>query len=65
MATYVITGRNQSGDPVVSVQISAINQEPQLIEEVAVVNAVRQFLAGVSGVGSVAAQKYEQVITVI
>ena len=65
MATYVVTGKSQLGEPMVSVSIAGINQEPVIVEETAVVNAVRTFMAGLPGVGSVVAQKYEQVITVI
>lgn len=65
MPNYVITGKNRSGEPLVSVNIAAINQEQQVVPEVDVVNAVRLFLASVDGVSSVMAQKYEQIITVI
>lgn len=65
MATYVITGKNQGGEPLVSVQISAINQESPVIQEIDAVNALRNFLAGTSGVAIVVAQKYEQVITTV
>jgi len=65
VATYVITGKGPGGEPVMSVSIAAINQEPVIVEETAVVNAVRTFMAGLPEVGSVVAQKYEQVITVI
>lgn len=65
MATYLITGKNASGEPLVQVNIAAINQEQRVVEEIAVVDAVRSFLAGVDGIGSVVAQRYEQVITVI
>lgn len=65
MATYVITGKNGSGEPLVSVNISGVNQETTVVPEIDVVNAVRILLAGTSGVFSVVAQKYEQVITVI
>jgi hypothetical protein len=50
---------------VVSVNITAIDQETPVVQEIDVVNAVRAFLAGTAGVGSVVAQQYEQVITVI
>ena len=63
MANYVITGRNGSGDSVVSVQIASISQEGTVVPELDVVNAVRAFLGTVSGIGSVGAQKFEQVIT--
>lgn len=65
MASYVITGRNRSGESVVSVNINSISQEGQVVPELDVVNAVRNQLAAVEGIGSVVAQKYEQVITVI
>lgn len=65
MPTYVVTGKNVSGEQVVSVNISGINQEPTVVPEIDVVNAVRAFLAGTAGVNSVVAQRYEQVITVI
>lgn len=65
MATYVITGKSGSGGALVSVSISGINQETTVVPEIAVVNAVRDLLAGTSGIFSVEAQKYEQVITVI
>jgi hypothetical protein len=65
MATYVITGRSPGGDPLVSVQVAAINQEQRVVDDIDVVNAVRGFLAGLPEIGSVVAQKYEQVITVI
>ncbi|MES9522475.1 hypothetical protein [Streptomyces capoamus] len=65
MASYVITARNSSVETVVSVQISAINQEGSAVPELNVVNAVRQYLASVPGVASVQAQKFEQVITVV
>lgn len=65
MANYQITGRNASGDAVVSVNIEAINQDTQVVQEIDVVNAVRNCLATTAGIGSVVAQKFEQVITVI
>lgn len=65
MPTYVVTGKNGSGESVISVDISGIDQEPVIVPETDVVNAVRSYLAGIAGVGSVVAQKYEQVITVI
>ncbi|WP_432019923.1 hypothetical protein [Streptomyces sp. 1222.5] len=65
MATYVITGRNGSNEPLVSVNVSGINQDAQVVEEIDVVNALRDYLSGVAGVRNVVAQKYEQVITVV
>lgn len=65
MATYVITGRNGSNEALVSVSVSGISQDAQVVPEIDVINAIRQYLAGISGVQSVVAQKYEQVITVV
>lgn len=65
MASYVITGRNRSGESVVSVNINSISQEGEVVPELDVVNAVRAQLAAVEAIGSVVAQKYEQVVTVI
>lgn len=63
MATYMITGRNSSAESLVSVQISGIQQDSQVVQDMDIVNAVRAQLAGTAGVASVVAQKYEQVIT--
>lgn len=63
MASYMITAKNGSGEPIATVQISAIQQETEVVEDIDVVDAVREFLRTVSGVGSVTAQRYEQVIT--
>jgi hypothetical protein len=65
MPTYVITGKNISGEPVASVSISGIDQEAPVVQDIDVVNVVRAFLAGTASVNSVVAQRYEQVITVI
>ncbi|MFF7550954.1 hypothetical protein ACFZCU_46230 [Streptomyces canus] len=65
MATYQVTGRNGEGSAVVAVSISSIDQEGQLVSEMTVVNAVRDCLVAVPGVGSVVARKYEQVITTV
>ncbi len=65
MATYVITGKNSGGSPLVSVNVSGINQDAPIVAELDVVNALRQYLNGVAGVSVVVAQKYEQVITVV
>lgn len=65
MATYVITGRNGSNEALVSVSVSGISQDAQVVPEIDVINAIRQYLAGINGVQSVVAQKYEQVITVV
>lgn len=65
MATYVVTGKNGSGEPLVSVNVSGINQDAPVVAEIDVVNALRQYLASIAGVSVVVAQKYEQVITVV
>lgn len=63
MASYVVTGKNTSGDNVVAIDIAAINQDPQIVTELSVVDAVRTWLEEQPGIGSVTAQKFEQVIT--
>jgi hypothetical protein len=63
MASYVVTGKNTSGDNVLAIDIAAINQDPQVVSELSVVDALRTWLAGQPGIGAVTAQKYEQVIT--
>jgi len=65
MASYVITGRNRSGESVVSVNLNSISQEGEVVPEIDIVNAIRNQLEAVAAIGSVVAQKYEQVITVI
>jgi hypothetical protein len=61
----MITGRNTGGTPLISVGISGIDQEPPIVDELTVVNAVRTYLASLPGVQVVVAQKYEQTITVV
>jgi hypothetical protein len=65
VATYVITGKDSSGSPLVSVNVSGINQDAPVVAELDVINALRQYLASVGGVSVVVAQKYEQVITIV
>ena len=65
MATYTVTGRNSEVMPIVSVQISGIDQEQPVVDEMTVVNAVRTCLTQVPGVESVVAKRYEQVITIV
>ncbi|RPE40281.1 hypothetical protein EDD90_3317 [Streptomyces sp. Ag109_O5-1] len=64
MATYVVTGKS-NGSPLVAVSIDSISQDSPVVEELAVVNAVRVFLEGVPGVQTVVAQRYEQVVTIV
>ncbi|MGW2720862.1 hypothetical protein [Streptomyces sp. NPDC001492] len=63
--SYVVTARNGSGEPVVGVSISSIDQEQPVVNEMVVVNAVASALAGVAGVESVVKRKFEQVITIV
>jgi hypothetical protein len=65
MPNYVVTGKNASGEPLVSLQLAAINQEQPILDDIDVVDALRTFLLGRPEVESVVAQRYEQVITVI
>lgn len=65
MATYQITGRSGENSPLVSVSVSAIDQEQQVVAELVIVNAIRACLSDVAGVESVVARKYEQTITVV
>lgn len=65
MASYTVTGRDNEGSPIVQVSISGIDQDLPLLKDIDVVNAVRAVIASASGVTSVMAQKYEQVITVV
>lgn len=65
MANYVIIARSADTTPMVSVSITAIDQENHVIDEIDIVNAVRTRLAGIPGVQSVVANKYEQIITVV
>ena len=64
MANYTLTGRSGQGEPMVSVSLS-IDQEQQVVTEMAIVDAVRDRLALVPGVAQVVARKYEQVITIV
>lgn len=63
MATYMITGKTAGGARLVNVNVAAIDQEEPVVEEVAVVHAVRNFLLTVQGVEQVECLKFEQVTT--
>jgi hypothetical protein len=65
VANYTVTARNASGEPVVAVSIGSIDQEQQVVTDMAIVDAVRECLAAVPGVESVVARKFEQVITTV
>ncbi|NUS26924.1 MAG: hypothetical protein HOV92_22230 [Streptomyces sp.] len=65
MASYQVTGRNASGEPLCSVSIGSVDQEQQVLGEMDVVNAVRAVVAAAPGVGSVVVRKFEQVITIV
>lgn len=64
-SSYTATARNGEGSPLVSVTIGSIDQEQQIVTEIGIANAVREFLASVDGVESVVVRKYEQVITIV
>lgn len=64
-ASYTATARDGEGSPLVSVTIGSIDQEQQIVSELGIANAVREFLATASGVASVVVRKYEQVITIV
>lgn len=65
MANYQVTARNSEGMPVVAVSIASIDQEQQVVSELAVVAAVAECLAAAPGVASVVKRKFEQVITIV
>jgi hypothetical protein len=65
MASYQVTGRSSEGSPLVTVSVSSIDQDQQVVPELTVVNAIRDCLKGVPGVELVVARKYEQVITTV
>ncbi|MFJ8784951.1 hypothetical protein [Streptomyces sp. NPDC102476] len=65
MASYQVTGRSSEGSPLVTVSVSSIDQDQQVISELDIVNAVRDRLKTVPGVELVVARKYEQVITTV
>jgi hypothetical protein len=65
MANYVVTGRDNEGNTLVTVSVSGVDQETQITDDLAVVNAVRQAFANTQGVDNVVVRKYEQVITII
>lgn len=65
MASYTVVGRGQDMTALVSVSVTGIDQETHVVDDIVIVNAVRNCLAAVPGVQSVIAQKYEQIITVI
>ncbi|MET9012340.1 hypothetical protein ABZX74_15680 [Streptomyces olivaceoviridis] len=65
MANYQVTGRGNSGEPLVSVSIGGVDQEQHVVDEITIVNAVRDCLAAVPGVQSVLARKFEQIITTV
>jgi hypothetical protein len=65
MPQYVVTGKNSSGEGVVSVNIEAINQDTPVVQDIDVIDAIRTQLAGTPGIVAVVAQKFEQVVTTI
>jgi hypothetical protein len=65
MAHYTVQGRDSEGSAIVQVTVGPIDQESNVIDEMTIVNAVRQAVAGGAGVHSVVARRYEQVITTV
>lgn len=65
MANYQILGRNVEGSTVVTVAVSAVDQDGHYLDDMDVVSAVKSVVAGASGVSSVVAKKFEQVITIV
>ena len=63
MATYLITGKTAGGSPLVNVNIANIDQDEQVVDELAVVAAVKAFLQTVPGIGQATALKFEQITT--
>lgn len=64
-AIYTATGRDSGGSSIVSVTISSIDQDQQVVTDINVVNSVRSYLSTVDGIESVVVRKYEQVITIV
>lgn len=65
MANYQVVGRNVEGSTVVTVAVSAVDQDGHYLDDMDVVSAVKSVVAGASGVASVVAKKFEQVITIV
>lgn len=63
MATYLITGMTTSGARLINVNIAGIDQDEQVVEELDVVHAVRDFLVTVPGISQATCLKFEQVTT--
>ncbi len=63
MATYLITGKSAQGARLVNVLIAGIDQDEEVVGEIAVVHAVRDFLTTVPGIAQATCQKSEQVTT--
>jgi hypothetical protein len=66
MAHYTVQGRDTEGSAIVQVTVGPIDQESNVIDEMTIVNAVKAAVqANGTGVHSVVARKYEQVITTV
>lgn len=65
MASYLITGRTAGGAQPLSIHVDAINQEDPIVEEMAVINAVKAFVMTVPGVITTVTQKTESVTTIV
>lgn len=65
MASYLIMGRTAQGVTLLSIHVDAVNQDEPVVDELAVVNAVKAFLMTVPGVAMTVAQKTESVTTLV
>lgn len=63
MATYLITGKTATGTPLINVNIAGIDQDEQVVPELDVVHAVRNFLASMPGIAQATCLRFEQVTT--
>lgn len=63
MATYLITGKTPTGTRLINVNIAGIDQDEEVVPELDVVHAVRDFLLTVPGIGQATCLKSEQITT--
>lgn len=63
VATYLITGKTATGARLINVNIAGIDQDEEIVEEVDVVHAVRDFLQTLPGITQATCLKFEQVTT--
>ncbi len=63
MATYLVTGKTATGTPLINVNIAGIDQDEEVVPELNVVHAMRDFLVTVPGIAQATCQKSEQITT--